>query len=192
MPPTPPAPSLSPAPTVSLTARRPCRPRPRHRAHALALRAPPADRRRATLLQSRRHFRCWGNSRRFLRARAPPFDTLSWPDDLNGITPLLGTLTTTGPGHGCWRVGRQVILLSERARRRDPNSYVEGRKSPFDGIDVGRHGASVFAEFGRRPHLIVGRIRSYLLFQHRGSAARAEFTPRSDGTGTSMFSDYTP
>ena len=96
---------------------------------------------------------------------------------------------------GAWN-GKLYFYQNVGSATRPEFVAVEGRKSPFDGIDVGRHAAPVLVDLDGDfdLDLIVGENKGRIFFFNNtgGSTARAEFTPRSDGTGdASMFSDYT-
>ena len=142
---------------------------------------------------------CWGNSRRFLKvAGRRPFDTIAWPDEIEDYNPAFGDIDHDGDLDmvvGAWN-GKLYFYQNVGSATRPEFVVVEGRKSPFDGIDVGRHAAPVLVDLDLDGDLdlIVGENKGRIFFFNNtgGSTARAEFTPKSDGTGdASMFSDYT-
>jgi hypothetical protein len=202
MPPTlSPAPSLSPAPTVSLTEPPSMTPAP---TVTFAPTRSPCEYDQPTD-DAPPYCRvddvsvCWGNSRRFLEvAGRRPFDTIAWPDGFWGFNAVFGDIDHDGDLDmvvGDWD-GKLYFYRNVGSAMRPEYVAVEGRKSPFDGIDVGQHAAPVLVDLDGDGDLdlIVGENKGQLFFYNNsgGSVARATFTPRSDGTGDkSIFAGYT-
>ena len=128
--------------------------------------------------------------RRFLKVKGGrPFDTIAWPDELEKWNPAFADLDHDGDLDmvvGTWN-GKLYFYQNVGSTTRPEYVAVEGRKSPFDGIDVGKHAAPVLVDLDLDGDLdlIVGENKGKLFyFENKGSARRPEFDQTGD---TSLF-----